>query len=105
MGGWPGSEDLCLWACGSLGEYHYGTSRESIERRRVAQVRFVNLGLGVDVPFGGVGDAVGVEALLRQRRFAFYYVQLLSAAAAVEDGARSGPLRERVGEGAERDVI
>ena len=30
-------------------EYHCGTSRESIERRRVRQVRFLNLGLALDV--------------------------------------------------------
>ena len=69
--------------------------------------RFVvlNLGLGVDVSLPGVCDAGGTEALLRQRSLAFYYVQLLSAAAAVEDGARAGHLRERVGEGAQRDGI
>ena len=69
------------------------------------QVRCWNLGLGVDVSFRGVGDAGGAEALLRQGGFAFYYVQLLSAAAAVEDGARTGHLRERVGKGARRDGV
>jgi hypothetical protein len=48
-------------------EYHCGIFRESIEGRRVPQVRFWNLGLGVDVSFRGVGDAAGAEALLRQR--------------------------------------
>jgi hypothetical protein len=65
--GGPGLEDLYLWTWGSRREYHCGTFRESIERRRVPQVRFVNLGLGVDVSFGGVGDAGGAEALLWQR--------------------------------------
>ena len=36
---------------------------------------------------------------------AFYYVQLLSAAAAVEDGARAGRFRERAGESARRDGL
>jgi hypothetical protein len=58
--------------------------------RRVPQVRFLNLGLGVDVAVRGVGDASGAHAVLRQGRFAFRYVQLLSAAAAVEVGARTG---------------
>src|SRR5271157_5663983 len=47
--GGPDSENWCLWASGSWREYHCGTSRESIETRRVPQVRFLNLGLGVDV--------------------------------------------------------
>jgi REP element-mobilizing transposase RayT len=57
----------------------------------------LNLGLGVDVSFGGVDDAGGIEALLRQRSSAFHNVQLLSAAAAVEVGTGTGRLRERVG--------
>src|SRR2546427_6286227 len=73
-----------------------------MEWRRVPQVRCLNLGLVVDVSFRGVGYAGGTEALLRQRSFAFYYVQLLSAAAAVEDGARRGGFREIAGANARR---
>ena len=69
------------------------------------QVRCLNLGLVVDVSFRGVGYASGTEALLRQGSFAFHYVQLLSAAAAVEDGARAGRFRERAGESARRDGL
>ena len=50
-----------------------------------------------------VCDARGTEALLRQRRFAFHYVQLLPAPATAEDGARAGHLRERVEEIARGD--
>lgn len=53
--------------------------------------------------FCGVCDARRTEALLRERRSAFHYVQLLSAAAAVEERARAGHFRERVGESARRD--
>jgi hypothetical protein len=65
----------------------------------------LNLGLGVDVSFGGVDDAGGIEALLRQRSSAFHNVQLLSAAAAVEVGTGTGLLRERVGEGTRGDGV
>src|SRR5713226_326755 len=44
-----GLRNLCLRARGSREESHC-TARESIERRRVPQVRCWNLGLGVDVP-------------------------------------------------------
>ena len=42
--------------------------RESIERRRVPQVRCWNLGLEVEVSFGGLCAADGAAALLRARR-------------------------------------
>ena len=57
----PDSENWCLWALGSRREYHCGTSRESIERRRVPQVRFLNLGLGMDVPFVGFAMPAGLK--------------------------------------------
>ena len=69
------------------------------------QVRCGNLGPGADVSFRGISHADGTAALLRQRSFAFYYAQLLSAAAAVEDGARAGHFRERAGEIARRDGV
>ncbi len=103
--GGPGAEKYCLCGWASRREYHCGTSRGSIERRRVPQVRFLNLGLGVDVAVRGVGDASGAQALLWQGRFAFCYVQLLSVAAAVGDRARAGYFRERAGESARRDEI
>jgi hypothetical protein len=56
--------------------------------------------LGLTFSFHGVCYAGGTAALLRQRSFAFYYLQLLPAAAAVEDGARAGHFRERTGESA-----
>jgi REP element-mobilizing transposase RayT len=59
---------------------------------------FFEPGPWVDVAFRGVCDASRIEALLRQRSSAFHNVQLLSAAAAVEVGAGTGYLRERVGE-------
>ena len=62
-------------------------------------------GSWVDVSFCEVRYAGGTEALLRQRRSAFYYVQLLSAAAVVEDGACARPLRGRVGENARRNEV
>src|SRR6267143_5326477 len=65
MAGGPDSKRLCLWAWASWREYHCGTSRESIEWRRVPQVRCWNLGLGVDVSFRGVCHAGGTAALLR----------------------------------------
>jgi hypothetical protein len=55
----------------------------------VPQVRFLNLGLGVDVSFRGVCHAGGTVALLRQGSSAFYYLQLLPAAAVAKDGARA----------------
>src|SRR2546426_3729030 len=76
-----------------------------MEWRRVPQVRCLNLGLVVDVSFRGVGYASGTEALLRQGSFAFHCVQLLSAAAAVEDGTRTGHSRERIGESTGRDGV
>ncbi len=69
------------------------------------QVRCLNLGLGVDVSFRGVRDAGGIEALLWQGSLAFHHVQLLSAAAAVEDRARTGHFRERARESARRDGV
>ena len=54
------------------------------------QVRCLNLGLEVDVSFRGIRHAGGNAALLRQRLLAFYYVQLQSTAAVVEDGASAG---------------
>jgi len=71
----------------------------------VPQVRCGNLGLGADVSCGGVCHASGTEAVLRQRPFAFYNLQLLSAAATIEDGARSGYFRERAWESARRDGV
>jgi hypothetical protein len=71
----------------------------------VPQVRSLNLGLWFDLSFRGVSYAGRTEALLRQRRFAFYYVQLLSAAAAVKDRPRTGHFGERTREGARRDGI
>ena len=62
--GWPGLEKINIRRHeASQREYHCGTSRESIERRRVPQVRFLNLGLGVDVCFrrdSGVGGTVAL---------------------------------------------
>src|SRR5438309_1019150 len=62
-------------------------------------------GSWVDVSFGGVRHAGGIAALLRQGSLAFYYLQLLSAAAAAEDRARTGHLPERTRESARRDGI
>ena len=47
-------ENLKFDDIGSRGGYHCGTSRGSIERRRVPQVRGGNLGLGVVVSSAGV---------------------------------------------------
>ena len=69
------------------------------------QVRCGNLGPGADVSFRGISHADGTAALLRQRSFAFYYAQLISAAAAVEDGTRTGHSRERIGESTGRDGV
>src|SRR5579863_1110358 len=55
--------------------------------------------------FRGTCDAVWTEALLWQGRSALYYVQLLSAIAAAEDGAGAGHLCERVGAGARGDGV
>ena len=69
------------------------------------QVRGLNLGLGVDVSFLGVCDASGIEAMLRRRTSAFYYVQLLPAATAIEVEDRARDFCGRVGEGARRDGV
>jgi putative transposase len=61
MAGGPGLENWCLWALGSRREYHCGIFRESIETRRVPQVRFLNLGLGVDVFFVGLAMPAGLK--------------------------------------------
>jgi hypothetical protein len=50
-------------------------------------------------------DAFWAEALLRQRRSAFYYLQLLPAVASVEDGACARPVCAGVGKSARRDGI
>src|ERR1700690_3629693 len=42
-------------------EYHCCTFRGSIERRRVPQVRFLNLGLGVDLSWCGFAMPTGLK--------------------------------------------
>lgn len=58
-----------------------------------------------DVFLHGVCDAGRTKTLLRERPSAFYDVQLLSAAAAFEDGACTRHLRARVGESARRNGV
>src|SRR5208337_423448 len=70
----------------------------SIEKRRVPQARSWCLGLGVS-------DGRGIEALLRQRRFAFHYVQLLPPPAAIEDGACAGHFCARTCSSKNRDGL
>ena len=82
-----------------------GTSHDSIETRRVPQVRLLNLGLGFDLSFPEVGDAGRIKAALRPRASAFHHLQLLPAPAAVEDRLRAGHLCARVGEVTRRDGV
>ena len=53
--------------------------------RRVPQVRFLNLGLGFDVVLVGLEMPAGLKAHYGKGDAPFHNVQLLSAAAAVED--------------------
>ncbi len=64
--------------------------KSNVRSNPKTQVRCLNLGLEVDVSFRGIRHAGGTAALLRQRLLAFYYVQLQSTAAVVEDGAIVG---------------
>src|SRR5271155_3746622 len=61
LAGGPGSREYIIVVIALWKEYHCCTFRGSIERRRVPQVRFLNLGLGVDILFLGLATA----ALLR----------------------------------------
>src|SRR5271167_1905017 len=57
LAGGPGSREYIIVVIALWKEYHCCTFRGSIERRRVPQVRFLNLGLGVDILFLGLATA------------------------------------------------
>src|SRR5271168_3427947 len=61
LAGGPGSREYIIVVIALWKQYHCGTFRESIERRRVPQVRFLNLGLGVDVLFLGLTMPAGLK--------------------------------------------
>src|SRR5271157_1085278 len=63
LAGGPGDGCSLALTCESWRVYQFSNSRRSRKTRRVPQVRFGNLGLGVS-------DAFWVEALLRRRRVA-----------------------------------
>src|SRR5208337_718349 len=80
----------------SWGVYQFSKSRRSRETRRVPRVRFGNLGLGVF-------DAFWVEAVLRQGRSAFHYLQMLLAVASARDDACTRAVCAGVGKGPRRN--
>src|SRR5580658_7325059 len=97
-GGWPGLGKLVfvgIRIAERISLRHFSGKYRDAEG---APGSFFEPGSWGGCSFRGVRDASRAEALLRQRPSAFYYLQLLSAATAVEDGARERCVLERVGE-------
>src|SRR5258708_34675953 len=77
FGGWPGLKIWNSLTFEARRGYHCGTSRGSIERRRVPQVRGGNLGVGVVISSAGVGDAGGSLYTVQEKGSAIHYYLML----------------------------